>query len=83
MMELTTNLIKNWDIESACDGSVMIVGNIYNDTKNRFVNGTYIHTSRVISIDFTIGVVKTKNSFYNLEPRKVYLEAINGQREAD
>lgn len=77
--ELTPNLIKNWNIENAYDGSVMIVDNIYNDTKGRFVDGTSIHTSRVMSIDFANGVVKTRNSFYNLEPRKVYLEAINGK----
>ena len=81
--EMTVNLIKNWNIESAYDGSIMIVGNIYNDSRNRFTNGTYIHTSRVMSVDFLTGVVKTKNSFYNLEPRKVYMEAINEQRETD
>ena len=82
-MELTPNLIKNWNLENARDGSIMIVGHIYNDTRGRFTDGTYIYTSRVMSIDFTNGVVKTRNSFYNLEPRKVYLEALNGQREAD
>ena len=70
--KITPNLIKNWNIENAYDGSIMIVGNIYNDTKGRFVDGTYIHTSRVMNVDFLRGVAITKNSFYNLEPRKIY-----------
>lgn len=64
--ELKPNLIKNWTIEN-WSGSFVICGNIYNDTRNRFPDGTPIHTSRVEHIDFVNGIAKTKNSTYNLE----------------
>ena len=64
--ELKPNLIKNWTIEK-WGNSVVICGNIYNDQKNRFRDGTSIHTSRVEHVDFVNGVAKTKNSTYNLE----------------
>ena len=67
--ELKPNLLKNWTIENYWDGSVVIYGEIYNDTKNRFSNGTHIRTSRVHYIDFVEGIAKTKNSTYNLEKR--------------
>ena len=68
-LELKQNLLKNWSIETFWDGSVVIYGEIYNDTKNRFSDGTHIRTSRVQYIDFVESVVKTKNSTYNLEKR--------------
>ena len=64
--ELKPNLITDWSIEKWGEAFV-ICGNIHNDTKNRFRDGTHIHTSRVESIDFVNGVAKTKNSTYNLE----------------
>ncbi len=67
--ELKPCLIKNWTVEKR--GSAYVVcGNIYNDTKNRFRDGTPIHTSRVEYIDFVNGIVKTKNSTYNLEENR-------------
>lgn len=60
------NLITNWTVEKWGDAFV-ICGNLYNDTRNRFRDGTHIHTSRLREIDFVNGVAKTKNSTYNLE----------------
>lgn len=65
-MNKQTNLITDWTIEKWGDAFV-ICGNLYNDTRNRFPNGTYIHTSRLCDVDFVNGVAKTKNSTYNLE----------------
>lgn len=65
--ELKPNLLKNWQIERHWDGNIVIYGEIYNDTKERFADGSHIRTSRVESIDFLSGIVKTKNSTYNLE----------------
>jgi hypothetical protein len=61
------NLLKNWTIERYWNGSVVVRGEIYNDTKNRFPDGTNIRTSSVQYIDFVAGVVRTLNSVYNLE----------------
>lgn len=60
------NLIKNWSLEK-WGGSVVICGNIYNDEKHRFADGTPIHTSQVRNIDFVEKVANTRNSTYNLE----------------
>ena len=67
--ELKPNLLKNWKVEHYWDGNVVIYGEIYNDTKNRFSDGSHIRTSRVHYIDFVEGVAKTKNSTYNLGKR--------------
>ena len=64
--ELKPNFIKDWTIEKWGDAFV-ICGNIFNDEKNRFADGTPIHTSRLQIIDFVEKIVKTKNSTYNLE----------------
>ena len=61
------NLLKNWTIERIWNGNVVIRGEIYNDTKHRFSDGTSIRTSSVQYIDFVAGVVRTRNSVYNLD----------------
>lgn len=63
------NVLKNWSIDHFWDGSVVIYGEIYNDSKNRFQDGTQIRTSRVRRIDFEEGIVETRNSTYILEKR--------------
>ena len=67
MNEVKQNLIKNWKIERFWDGNYVVDGYIYNDAKNGYVDGTHIRTSQILSVDFEQGVVKTKNSTYNLE----------------
>ena len=66
-VELKPNLIKNWTIEMWSGSAVVIRGDIYNDTKGRFADGTPIHTSSVKSVDFVKKVAQTRNSTYNLE----------------
>lgn len=49
----------------------VIRGNIYGDTKGRFPEGHFIHTSRVVSGPDADGVITTLNSAYRLgEPAK-------------
>ena len=60
------NLLKNWTIERWGSG-VVVIGKIYNDTKNRFADGTSIHTSKLTHCDFANGVIETLNSTYNLD----------------
>lgn len=43
-------------------------GRIYGDTKNRWADGTVIRTSRILSGPDSIGVIRTLNSFYVLQP---------------
>lgn len=64
---MITNLLKNWVIQRLDGGNVIIWGAIYNDIKNRFPDGTKIHTSKVLKADFVNGVIETKNSVYHLE----------------
>lgn len=64
--EFRPNLIKNWRLQTVYDGFV-ICGEIYNDGKKRFADGTPIYTSRVRLIDFVAKVAMTQNSAYNLE----------------
>ena len=63
------NLLKNWYITQMSDKRVVVCGDIYNDIKCRFADGTPIQTSRVLKADFVNGVVETKNSVYHLEMR--------------
>lgn len=63
---MITNYLKNWRIEKV-RGSVIISGEIYNDIKKRFVDGTKIHTSKILKADFVNGIVETLNSVYHLE----------------
>lgn len=68
--ELKPNLIKNWNIGRVCEGlnrRVVIVGEIFNDTKGRFEDGSFIQTSYVKYVDFEKKVAHTRNSIYNLE----------------
>ena len=63
---MKTNYLKNWIVVGIPQGMV-IEGEIYNDIKKRFEDGTLIHTSRVLKADFVNGVVETRNSVYHLE----------------
>lgn len=67
---MTPNLLKNWTVENRWDGNVVLCGEIYNDEKGRFEDGTNIRTSRVLFIDFENRVARTQNAIYNLEERK-------------
>lgn len=66
---METNYLRNWRVSHRFDGAVIIWGEVYNDIKGRFADGTEIHTSRVLKADFVNGVVETKNSVYHLEIR--------------
>ena len=63
---MQTNILKNWRI-TIVNGDVIIYGTIYNDIKNRFPDGTFIHTSKVLKADFINGIIETKNSVYHLQ----------------
>lgn len=63
---MVTNYLKNWTIEKI-GGSCVVIGKIYNDIKKRFVDGTKIHTSKILKADFISGLVETLNSVYHLE----------------
>ena len=46
--------------------TLVIAGHIYGDTKKRFADGNYIHTSDVLSGDKETRIIVTKNSSYTL-----------------
>ena len=68
MNEMKPNLIEDWEIGNF-GGAYVIYGNLFNDEKRRFADGTSIHTSMLKSVDFVKGVAHTKNSTYNLGRR--------------
>ena len=59
------NLIEDWEIGNF-GGAYVIYGNLFNDEKHRFADGTPIHTSRLQRVDFVNKVAITRNSTYNL-----------------
>ena len=59
-------LLKNWQLQRMGD-AVVAWGEIYNDVKGRFKDGTFIQTSRIVVADFERGLIQTKNSVYKLE----------------
>lgn len=61
------NLLKNWSVQRHPNGHYLIMGDVYNDSKNRFKDGSSILTSKVKNIDFENGKVETQNTVYNLE----------------
>jgi hypothetical protein len=64
---MKTNYLKNWYMQKRPTGAVVVTGNVYNDIKRRFADGTLITTSRVLKADFVNGIIETKNSVYHLE----------------
>lgn len=63
---MENNLLKNWRFQRV-GNAVVAWGEIYNDIKGRFKDGTSIHTSRIVVADFERGLIQTKNSVYKLE----------------
>lgn len=61
--------LENWiivnDIFRDCS---RLQGNIYND--NRFSDGIFVSTSRLVEIDFVNNEARTKNTIYELGKRK-------------
>ncbi len=70
MNEIKYNFLRNWRVDNFWDGSVVIHGEIYNDAKHRFSDGTHIRTSRLRRIDFIEGIAETMHTIYILEPRR-------------
>lgn len=58
-------VLKNWKF-TVLTGHYCIYGEIYNDTKNRFIDGTVVRTSKIKSIDFENMIVITQNTTYKL-----------------
>lgn len=66
---MKSNLLRNWKIQQMPDGSYVLVGNIYNDAKERFADGTEIRTAPLRNIDFVGGFADTEHTLYTLERR--------------
>lgn len=75
--------IENWSIGSAHFNPYQapelqkkyLYGEIYDDEKSRFEDGTYISTSRIIHLDLENNVAETRNTTYILgKPSEDYLK---------
>jgi hypothetical protein len=48
-----------------------VCGNIYDDEKGRWEDGTYIHTSQIVNINYVKRELQTRNTVYTLgEPAR-------------
>ena len=66
---MTYNLLENWSIHKMYNGSYVLMGEIYNDAKERFTDGTHVRTSPLRSINFSVGIADTQNTRYVLGRR--------------
>ena len=71
-MTTTTAKLSNVIIMTKDGTPVIAGGNIEQDTRHRWVDGTRIHTSNIINIDGNI--ITTLNSVYEVEGDMVYRE---------
>lgn len=60
-------VLRDWYL-APCMSGHLANGNIYGDTKGRFPDGMFIHTSLILSGPDENGVIVTRNSSYRLEP---------------
>ena len=67
-MSEVTGRLEFWHVSvPAITGEVMVWGDVYDDERGRFNNGTYIHTSGCENKEYKEGdVVVTRNSTYLL-----------------
>ena len=69
---MKNNILRNWVVIEMADGRYVLRGEIYNDAKERFKDGTEIQTSRLLSINFITHTAVTKNTEYYLGFREEY-----------
>ena len=65
--------LRDWDLHydfSAAQEWYYLSGRIYDDISTRFLNGTFIKTSVLKSIDFSEMIAITENSVYKLKDRE-------------
>ena len=60
------NRLENWSIRRMYDGRYILMGEIYNDAKERFKDGAHIRTSPLREINFVGGYADTMHTRYTL-----------------
>lgn len=58
--------LENWYDGMWIDGRMVVIGNIFGDTTDRWEDGKIIATSEVVKIDYENNKLETANSFYDL-----------------
>lgn len=80
-MTEVTGILKNWKIVNSY-GFDIVWGNVYDDAKERFSDGAYIHTSYVTEKqdhgDYYIFV--TRNSIYRCKKEEEVIETHDSDR---
>lgn len=61
--------LENWNLCLSLNGNLLIHGEIHDDEKGRWEDGTIINTSRVVVANFKENYVETLNSRYELGKR--------------
>lgn len=62
-------ILKDWKIIhdfTAKEDFYRLLGFIYNDSRNHYLDGQKIQTSKIIKIDFENMTAETMNTIYNL-----------------
>lgn len=59
--------LHNWSIVQGTNNSYYIRGQIFNDPKNRFIDGSLVNTSTLQSVDFVYCTAQTRNTKYILK----------------
>jgi hypothetical protein len=74
---MITAELHNWFKEYITPDALILWGNVYDDTRHRWPDGTHIHTSRVTNGIFKKGdIIETLNSTYLLgDPHETISEA--------
>jgi len=68
-MEEITGTLRNWYVEMVNETEGIVWGHVFGDSRRRFRDGTFIHTSGVIVANHALiegEVIQTRNSRYLL-----------------
>lgn len=67
MSEENLPVLENWKVtQRPFFAFECVSGDIYNDPKERFCDGTFIYTSGIVELNEENGILQTKNTTYRL-----------------
>lgn len=61
--------LEGWHFD---ENNNVLWGNLYDDPQDRFPQGTYVHTSYIVTLDVDNKIVETRNSIYELGDKHDY-----------
>jgi hypothetical protein len=58
--------LEDWMLNIYTDGNKILIGEIHNDEKQRFLDGTTIRTSTILELNLERNYAQTRNTKYEL-----------------